>query len=190
MNVCSVTLKREHLIWKLTICSFEPQAEVTHSIRPTHLCLVLLSRHAPATMPTISSTPRAPATTSPRNRPTAVVLLESVFAGLSLSNSTGRRMAVTVQTGKRSYYYAYSTIYTINKVDWNKLQSSFLYTSRSNATRNSFTMHLLLGNGNFTVMAHVQYAATQLALVYIQTAWTNRHWVCFSVRPLQCQHPR
>ena len=172
---CSVILKREHLIWKLTICSFEPQAEVTHSIHLTHLCLVLLSRQAPTTMPTISSTPRAPATTPPRNRPTAVAVLESVFAGLSLSNSTGRRMAVTVQTGKRSYYYAYSTIYTINKVELNKLQSSFLCTPRSNATRNSFTMHLLLDNGNFTVMAHVQYAGIHLALMYIQATLALVH---------------
>ena len=68
-----------------------------------------------------------------------------------------------------------SAIYTINKVELNKLQSSFLYTLRSNATRNSFTMHLLLGNGNFTVMAHVQYAGIHLALMYIQAAWTNLH---------------
>ena len=56
----------------------------------THLCLLRLSRQAPPTMPPVSSTPRAPATTPPRNRPTPVELLESLLMGpgLTLSAST------------------------------------------------------------------------------------------------------
>ena len=63
---------------------------VTHIIYVTHLCLLLLSQQAPPTMPTIRSTPRAPAITPPRNRPTAVALLESLLTdlGLTLSAST------------------------------------------------------------------------------------------------------
>ena len=48
----------------------------------TYLCLILISRQTPHTMPTIiSSTPRAPATTPPRRRPAAVTLIESLFTG-------------------------------------------------------------------------------------------------------------
>ena len=63
----------------------------------THLCLVLLSLQTPHTMPTMSSTPRAPATTPPRNRPTAVALLESVLAGQlqSLLVSASTRVTLT-----------------------------------------------------------------------------------------------
>ena len=53
----------------------------------THLCLLLLSRQAPHTMPTMSSTPRAPATKPPRNRPTPVALLESLLTGPGLTPS-------------------------------------------------------------------------------------------------------
>ena len=67
---------------------------VTHIIYVTHLCLLLLSRQAPPTMPTMSSTPRAPATTPPRNRPTPVALLESLLKvlGLIFSASTAGRV--------------------------------------------------------------------------------------------------
>ena len=65
----------------------------------THLCLILLSRQPPHTMPAMSSTPRAPATTPLRNRPTAVTLIGSVFAGqLFASASTCGRVTVTVST--------------------------------------------------------------------------------------------
>ena len=67
---------------------------VTHITYVTHLCLLLLSQQAPPTMTPISSTPRAPATTPPRNRPTPVALLESLLKilGLTPSASTAGRV--------------------------------------------------------------------------------------------------
>ena len=72
---------------------------VTHITYVTHLCLLLLSRQAPHTMPPMSSTPRAPATTPPRNRPTPVALLESLLTGpgLTLSASTAGKARDIVQ---------------------------------------------------------------------------------------------
>ena len=66
---------------------------VTYITNVNHLCLLLLSRQAPPTMPPMSSNPRAPATAPPRNRPTAVALLESLHKvlGLTLSASTAGR---------------------------------------------------------------------------------------------------
>ena len=74
----------------------------------THLRLVLLSLQAPHTMPTMSSTPRAPVTTPPRYRPTTVALLESVLAGQlqSLLVSAPTRVILTacIYTGVSSQY--------------------------------------------------------------------------------------
>ena len=67
---------------------------VTHITNVTHLwCLILLSRQAPPTMPSMSSTPITPAAKPPRNRPTPVALLESLlkFVGLTPSASTAMR---------------------------------------------------------------------------------------------------
>ena len=89
------------------------------------------SRHTPITMPSISSTPRAPATTPPRNRPTAVTLLESVFAGQSLSTSTCARVMDTVQTGVRSCYCNHNLLH---------------YYTRFNKTRPTVTMYLIDGS--------------------------------------------
>ena len=61
------------------------------SISHTHLRLVLLSRQAPHTMPTMSSTPRAPAATPPVSRPIVNTLMEP-------SPSTRGRVTITVQT--------------------------------------------------------------------------------------------
>ena len=55
-----------------------------------HVCSSL---QAPHTMPTMSST--SPATIPPRSRPTAVVLVESVFAGQVQSLSASAQMTDT-----------------------------------------------------------------------------------------------
>ena len=73
------------------VAVIKPQDAVTQTIPQTHSCLVLLRRQAPTTIPTISSTPRTPATTPPRDRPTAVTLMES-------PTSTGGRVTITAQT--------------------------------------------------------------------------------------------
>ena len=90
----------------------------------THLTLLPLSRQAPHTMPSMSRTPRAPATKPPRRRPTAVALLQSLHTGWTVlastavmleslltagllqshSDSTPGRMADTMYTGLRCHY--------------------------------------------------------------------------------------
>ena len=74
--------------------STEAEANILHM---THLSLVLFSHQAPHTMPSMSSTPRAPATTPLRNRPTAVALLESELARQQSFLSACGRVTVTVQ---------------------------------------------------------------------------------------------
>ena len=90
----------------------------------THWTLLLLSRQAPHTMPSMSSTPVTPATKPPRRRPTAVALLQSLHTGWTVSastavmleslltagllqshsDSTPGRMADTMYTGLRCHY--------------------------------------------------------------------------------------
>ena len=53
--------------------------------------MVLISLQAPHTMPTMSSTPRAPATTPPVSRPIVNTLMEP-------SASTRGRVTITMQT--------------------------------------------------------------------------------------------
>ena len=63
-------------------------------------------------MPSMSSTPRAPATALPMTRPTAVALLQSVFAGQLQSLSTSARGRVTVTVCTQGYMGVKIAIYT------------------------------------------------------------------------------
>ena len=85
---------------------------VTHITFVTHLCLLLLSRQAPPTMATMSSTPRAPAAKPPKNRPTAVAVIESLLkvVVLTLSASTAGRVRDIAQMK--------TTVCTLNLLLW------------------------------------------------------------------------
>ena len=64
-------------------------------------------------MPSMSSTPRAPATALPMTRPTAVALLTSAFA---LSTSARGRVTVTVCTQELGVKIAIYTYHLINQL--------------------------------------------------------------------------
>ena len=112
LNVCkSMSVLHTHWVYRKWITAIlitqssnsyirvtEAEANIVHL---THLYLLLLSLQAPHTMPAMSSTPRAPATTPPRNRPTAVALLESVLAGLTFSASTGSKVIYALYKYKK-----------------------------------------------------------------------------------------
>ena len=140
------------------------------SIKWTHLCLVFLRQHVPHTMPTMSNTPRLPATTPPMIRPTAVPLMESVFTGQLFARG---RMTVTVCTQE------FGTIIVIpfNSWKWVNIRCNYhtikiIYIIATTRCKQCYTHHIVFLLYQLW-LARLQYRTTTVTIFFSRINLTS-----------------